>query len=571
MFQTLPGSVESFMDWPWSQIEPHYRELVDRPFQEEDVAGWLADWTRLIDLIDERYARLYVAVTLDTADARAEERYHHFLDTVYPNAQAADQQLRERLLASGLEPPGFEVALLRMRTETALFRQENLPLLTEERKLASRYDKIVGAQTVTWEGRELTLQQLRVVLQTEDRTVRERAWKLAAGRQLADRDAINRLWIEFMKLRGQLAENAGLPDYRAYRWKQMLRLDYTPEDSLEFQQAVEQAVVPAATRVYEKHRRRLGVDSLRPWDLDLDLYPVQRPGLPSYGSTAGLENTAERIFERVDPAFGGYFRTLRSEGLLDLPNRPGKAPGAYCRSFRTAKRPFIFMNAVGLAGDVRTLLHESGHAFHVFETAPLPYAQQRNPGLEFNEVASMAQELLASPYLSKDQGGFYSPEEAARFRLEHLEHILTFWPYMAVVDAFQHWVYQNHNLASDPARCDATWLKLWQRFLPGVDWSGLEAEAMTGWHRKLHIHRYPFYYIEYGVAQLGAVQVWKNALEDQAGAVASYRKALSLGGTARLPELYRTAGAKFAFDAGTLGEAANLVEETITALEEQST
>lgn len=569
MFQTLPGQVDPFMDWPWEKIEPYYRELSDRPLQAQNVSGWLADWTRLIDLIGERFARLYVAVTLDTGDASAEARYHQFLDTVHPKAQAADQQLRERLLASGLEPPRFELPLLRMQTEAALFREENLPLLTQERKLASQYDKIAGAQTVPWEGQEITLQQLRVVLQSEDRDLRERAWRLAAARQLDDREAINRLWGEFMKLRGQLAENAGLPDYRAYRWKQMLRLDYTPEDSLQFQQAVEQAVVPAATRIYEKHRRRLGVPSLRPWDLDLDLFPVQRPGLPSYGSVAGLEETGERIFERVDPSFGAYFRTLRSEGLLDLPNRPGKAPGAYCQGFRTAKRPFIFMNAVGLSGDVRTLLHESGHAFHVFETSQLPYAQQRDAGREFNEVASMAQELLASPYLSTDQGGFYSPEEAARFRLEHLEHILTFWPYMAVVDAFQHWVYQNHDLASNPDRCDAAWLELWQRFLPGVDWSGLEVEAMTGWHRKLHIHRYPFYYIEYGVAQLGAVQVWKNALEDQAGSVARYRKALSLGGTARLPELYREAGAKFAFDAETLGEAASLVEETIAMLEQR--
>jgi oligoendopeptidase F len=568
MYQSLPDQVEPFMDWSWEKIEPYYKELSERSLQNGEIAGWLADWTRLIDLIEERFARLYVALTLNTGDALAEERYHHFLDTVHPQAQAANQQLREKLLASGLEPPGLEVPLLRMRSEVDLFREKNLPLLSQERKFASQYDKIVGAQSVPWEGKEITLQQMRVVLGSEDRSLRERAWRLAAARQLDDREAINRLWVKFMELRRQLAENAGLPDYRAYRWKQMLRLDYTPEDSRQFQQAVEEAVVPAATRVYEKHRRRLGTDRLRPWDLDLDLYPIHRPGLPSYGSVESLEDTAERIFDRVDPAFGAYFRTLRDERLLDLPNRPGKAPGAYCQGFRAAKRPFIFMNAVGLSGDVRTLLHESGHAFHVFETSKLPYAQQRDAGREFNEVASMAQELLASPYLSKDQGGFYSPEDAAHFRVEHLEHILTFWPYMAVVDSFQHWVYQNHEQASDPDRCDAAWLELWRRFLPGVDWSGLEEEAMTGWHRKLHIHRYPFYYLEYGVAQLGAVQIWKNALEDQAGAVARYRKALSLGGTARLPELYRTAGAKFAFDSETLGEAANLVEEMIELLDD---
>jgi oligoendopeptidase F len=225
------------------------------------------------------------------------------------------------------------------------------------------------------------------------------------------------------------------------------------------------------------------------------------------------------------------------------------------------------MNAVGLSSDVRTLLHESGHAFHNFERFTLPYAQQRIPGLEFAEVASMAMELLASPYLSGPSGGLYSQADADRFRLAHLENILAFWPYMAVVDAFQHWVYTHHAAASDLAACDAQWLELWQRFIPGVDWSGLDAEAMTGWQRKPHIHRYPFYYVEYGLAQLGAVQVWRNALRDPAQALESYRRALRLGGTASLPDLYQACEAKLAFDAQTLGEAVRLVEETIIILE----
>jgi oligoendopeptidase F len=224
------------------------------------------------------------------------------------------------------------------------------------------------------------------------------------------------------------------------------------------------------------------------------------------------------------------------------------------------------MNGIGLASDVRTILHEAGHAFHNYERLLLPYFQQRIPGLEFAEVASMAMELLASPYLDAQPDGFYTPDDARRFRIAHLEHILAFWPYMAVVDAFQHWVYTHHAQASDPRFCDARWLELWQRYLPGVDWSGLDEQAMTGWQRKQHIHRYPLYYIEYGVAQLGAVQVWRNALADPQKALEQYRYALSLGGTAALPELYAAAGAKFAFDAETLGEAVELVEQTIISL-----
>jgi oligoendopeptidase F len=282
-----------------------------------------------------------------------------------------------------------------------------------------------------------------------------------------------------------------------------------------------------------------------------------------------LQSTAGRVFWQVDARLGDYFQTMRSEGLLDLENHKGKAPGAYCTAFPATQRPFIFMNAVGLPTDVRTILHESGHAFHVFEAQRLPYAGQRHPGAEFAEVASMGMELLASPYLSSGQGGFYAQPEADRFMIEQLERILIFWPYMAVVDAFQHWVYQNHAEAAQAENCDAKWLELWRRFIPGVDWGGLEAEAMTGWHRKLHIFRYPFYYVEYGVAQMGAVQIWGRALQDQKEAVTHYLKALSLGATARLPELYQTAGARFAFDAGTLEDVVALVETNLERLEGQ--
>jgi oligoendopeptidase F len=273
------------------------------------------------------------------------------------------------------------------------------------------------------------------------------------------------------------------------------------------------------------------------------------------------------VLGRVDEELGEYFATMRREGLLDLDNRKGKAPGGYCTSFPAVQRPFIFMNAVGLAGDVRTLLHEAGHAFHVFESRPLPYHQQRSVPMEFAEVASMAMELLAAPYLHRGDGGFYDEADYARARVEHLEGILAFWPYMAVVDGFQHWAYANPEAGVDPAACDAAWDGLWARFMGAIDWSGLDAERVTGWHRKQHIFRAPFYYVEYGMAQLGAVQVWRNALADQAGALAAYRRALALGGTATLPELFAAAGARFAFDTATVQEAVDLIEQTIADLE----
>jgi oligoendopeptidase F len=329
--------------------------------------------------------------------------------------------------------------------------------------------------------------------------------------------------------------------------------------------------VPAATRIYERQRRRLGVPTLRPWDLSngewgpLSDPPGSRPLTP-YRDASELPAKCAAMLKRVDPQLGAYFQRMIDEGLLDVENRANKAPGGYCTFFFVSRRPFIFMNAVGQHNDVQTLLHEAGHAVHAFEVGKLRYVHQMDAPMEFNEVASMAMELLATPYLTAALGGFYDEAGAARARVEHLEQIILFWPYMAVVDAFQHWAYTHPEEAADTTRCDATWQALWQRFIPGVDWSGLEAEQVTGWQRRLHIFRAPFYYVEYGLAQLGAAQVWRAALRDQEQAVARYRQALALGGTATLPQLYAAAGARFAFDAETLGAAVALIEATIDEL-----
>jgi oligoendopeptidase F len=556
---TLPALATDFMDWPWSQIEPHVAALLARPLSAATVNDWLADWSHLAALIYERYQRLYVASTVNTADPATDRAYQQFLDEIYPQAQEADQRLKQKLLASGLQPAGFAIPLRNLKTEADLFRQANLPLLSQELQLANEYDKISGAQTVDWHGAELTISQLGPFARDPHRPTRETAWRRAAERQLADRQAFNDLWQRFMDVRCQLAANAERPDYRAYRWQQMLRFDYTPADCTTFHNAIEKVVVPAVRRLHEKRRQQLGVEALRPWDLLVD--PLSRPALRPYQHIAELENGAEAIFRQVDPALAEYFAIMRGENLLDLDNRKNKAPGGYCTDYPVAKRAFIFANSVGLHEDVQTLLHEGGHAFHAFESAPLPYFQQKQVPLEFAEVASMGMELLSAPYLA---GTFYTPEDANRALAEHLEEMLSFWPYMAVVDAFQHWAYQNPAAARLPAECDACWTSLWQRFMVGVDYSGFEDWVATGWQRKLHISQVPFYYIEYGLAQLGALQIYRNAqggnAADQAGAVAAYRRALSLGGTVTLPEMYAAAGAKFAFDEQTLGEVVGVIE-----------
>jgi oligoendopeptidase F len=563
---SFPTSPDRLIKLTWADFKPFYEDLRARSLDSSQVEAWLSDWSRLDETLLELYNRLYVMMSANTTDQEIKELYYHFLDSIYPLSEEAEQHLKEKLLASGLEPEGFAIPLRNMRTQAELFRPANLPLETEEQKLNSEYDQVTGAQTVEWETRELTISQINPVLKDPDRATRERAWRLMANRQLADRQSLNGLWQKLLALRLKMAENAGEPDYRAFHWKQLQRYDYTPEDCEGFHRAIEAVVAPAASRIYARRQERLGVDPLRPWDLTVD--PLNQVRLKPYEHIDELKSKTASIFRQVDPLFGKYFQTMVAENLLDLDNRKNKAPGGFCTSFPVAKRPFIFMNAVGLHDDVQTLLHESGHSFHNFEASRWPYIQQRRAAMEFAEVASMGMELLASPYLAKSKGGFYSEKDAARARIEHLESCILFWPYMAVVDAFQHWVYTRPAEAADPNQCDATWTALWNRFMPGVDYSGLEDVLATGWQRKLHIFTVPFYYIEYGLAQLGAAQVWRNALSNQAGAVARYRYALTLGGTVTLPELYKAAGVRLAFDAETFQEIVALMENTISQLEE---
>jgi oligoendopeptidase F len=574
MLKNLPSNPAALVAWTWPEIEPYYQELAARSLTAANVDAWLEDWSSVGERIDEMYARLSVATSVNTADNEADQRMNQFLDSLYPNVTAAEQKLKQKLLASRLEPHGFEIPLRNMRAEADLFQAANLPLLSEQQKLAIQYNKIYGAQTVNWEGEEITLTRLAINFQQPDRARREKAWKLKAARQLADAEAINELWAKFMDVRASIAKNAGKPSYREYAWQQKLRFDYTPEDCKSFASAIEQAVVPAATRIYNKRKKSLGLDSLRPWDLvdgwfSRPTLPVGASSLKPFSSIDELKQGVTTIFHKVDPVLGGYFDIMLAEGLTDLANRKNKAPGAFCTSFTSIRKPFVFANAVGMQNDVMTTLHESGHAFHVFETAGIPTLQQLAVPMEFAEVASMGMELLASPYLAKQNGGFYSESEAARARIEHLEGMILFWPFMAVVDSFQQWVYENPARGTDPTACNVQWGQLWDRFLPGVDWSGFKEVKLTGWHRKLHIHQLPFYYVEYGLAQLGAVQIFGNALKDQAGAVAAYRKALALGGTVSLPQLFAAAGAKFAFDSAILKYAVGLMEQVIGELEEK--
>jgi oligoendopeptidase F len=568
MFTSLPTDPKIFMTWTWPQIAPYYDDLVARPLTAKNVASWLADWSRISELTADIYTRLTVATSADTTDAAAERQMMVYLNEIMPQVLTAEHQLKQKLIASGLSVPGFELPLRKLRTEAELFREDNVRLLAEQRRLAMKYDEVIGGANVMWEGQEVSLSKLAGVLRDPDRTRREAAYRAMMARVLQENETLGTLWQQMMMVRGELVYNTGLSDFRAYRWQQMFRFDYTPDDNLRFHESIERVVVPAFKRSSEKRRQNLGVPTLRFWDLYVD--PSGRAPLHPYQTLDELETKITNVFRYVDPKFAEYFEIMRAEHLLDLDSRPNKAGGAYSLAYPVSGRPMIFANAIGVHTDVQALLHEGGHAFHAFEVAPLPYFQQKREELmpmEFAEVASMGMELLGLPYLKAQDGGFYSEADAARAQIEHLEGIIQFWPYMAAVDGLQHWAYTHPEEAGDIENCDAVWAELIDCFWPGLDWSGVEAEKRAYWHRQSHIFQDPFYYVEYGIAQLGAVQVWANAIRDPVRAVADYRNALSLGGTVPLPDLYATAGIKFAFDSDTLQRAVDLIESTVEQLE----
>lgn len=555
----LPASPSAFAKATWSDVAPYFDELAARKLDPANTDSWLHTWSTLEELVSEAAAQAMIAYTIDTADSDKEADHLRFSTEVLPRMEERSVELARRLLESGYSTPTLDTTLARFRTQIQIFRDQNVPIFAELEAHSARYQRITGAITVEWEGVERPLPQLQPFLKSSDRAVRERAFRVSSQPYLDRRGELSDLFDKMYHLRERAALNAGFANFRDYIFPAKFRFDYTPADCERFHAAVEHTVAPAVERILQSRRQRLGLGVLRPWDLAVD--PYRPKALRPFGNAGELVSTARRVFDRVDPVLGREFQTMIDEGLLDLESRKGKAPGGYCETLHFSGRPFIFMNAVGLVDDVNTLLHEAGHAFHAFAAHEQPLIWQRHPGSEAAELASMSMELLAAPYLTQPVG-YFAAEDALSARLEHLEDILLSLVHIASVDAFQTWIYTSGQGGDADAR-DAEWLRLRARFERGVDWSGLEQERVARWYRQLHIFLYPFYYIEYGIAQIGALQIWRNSLKDPAGAVARYREALAVGAVQRLPEIYRVAGANLTFDADAIGELVQLVEREI--------
>ena len=560
MIVSLPESPQAIADATWPELEPLYEALASAPI--DDPQTWLHEWSRLEEILEEAGTLAMIAYTCDTADPAKEAANLRWSSEIFPKAIEMQVKLARRLVESGYSEPGLEVAIKGFRTDIEIFREENVPLFSELETLVAAYQKITGGLTVDWNGEKKTVPQLQPFLKDRDRTVREKAFRLGAQAYMDQRDEMATLFDQMYEKRQQVAKNAGFGDFQSYAFKSKHRFDYTPEDCASFHRAVEKTVAPAVERMMAHRRERLGIDVVRPWDTQVELEGA-RP-LKPFSDIAGLVGPARRVFNALDPELGEQFGRMADEGLLDLDSRPGKAPGGYCTKLSWRGMPFIFMNAVGVPDDVSTLVHEAGHSFHDFASHRQPYTWERSVTHEAAELASMSMELLAAPHLVQPTG-YYAPDEARTAWTEHLEDVLVTLAHIASVDAFQAWIYTSGKGGDATAR-DAAWLEMRARFERGVDWTGLERERESRWYRQLHIFEYPFYYIEYGIAQLGALQLWHASRSDPAGAIRRYREALSLGGTVSLPEMYRTAGAKLVFNEKDMGELVTLVESELERL-----
>jgi len=561
----LPASPDAFRDATWDDVHPYYEQLATVALDNADVAlveSWLTIWSRLDTLVGEAGTLAMIAYTANTADSAAEQAYLRFSMDVFPKMEEQQVRLARRLVESAPSRADLATTVRRFRRDIEIFREANVERFAQIEELSAAYQKITGGMSVDWDGSAKTIPQLQPYLKSADRNERERAFRLGASAYLAQRTEFADLFDRMYALRTAVAHEAGFADYQQYCFSAKHRFDYTPEDVAGFHHAVKTTVTPAVARLMAHRQAALDIDAVRPWDVTVDLGTTE-PLMP-FADVATFVDRAERIFTRVDAELGQQFRIMKDEGLLDLESRPGKAPGGYCTDLSFRGRPFIFMNAVGVPDDVQTLVHEAGHCFHDFATHALPFTWQRRTGHEAAELASMSMELLAMPYLVTPDG-YYSPEQARVAWLEHLEDVLASLIHIASVDAFQAWIYTHPDGADRDAR-DAKWLDIRAEFEQGVDWTGLEDQRISRWYRQLHIFELPFYYIEYGIAQLGALQVFRNAVRDPAEAVANYKRFLALGGTRSLPDLYAAAGVQLVFDAETMAELVAFVEERIEAL-----
>lgn len=543
-------------------ITQYYDELIGRTLSSvSEFQSFLSDVSDLESFVSEDMAWRYIRMTCDTLNQDHERAYLQFVQDIQPLLAPLEDQLNRKIIDSpyleALESdPAYSIYFRSLKSAVSIFREENIALQAELSTLAQEYSATQGAMTISWEGNEITLQHASNFLMETDVELRKKAWKLIQERRHADAESLDTLFSNMIQLRHQMAVNAGFENYRDYMFVALGRFDYTAQDCKDFHTAIEKTVVPLLKKVHQKRKKEMQLDVLKPWDMQVD--PLRRNPLKPFETGDELRDKGIAVLADLDPFFAECLQTMKNKSLLDLSSRVGKAPGGYNYPLARTNMPFIFMNATSNLRDVETLLHEAGHAIHSFQMAPLPLNAFKNTPSEVAELASMSMELIS---MSAWNHYFSEEDTLQRAKTEQIEGVIGTLPWIATIDAFQHWLYENPHHSAEERK--HAWNELLRRFGTGmIDHTGYESFLDYSWQRQLHLFEVPFYYIEYGIAQLGAVGIWRNYLKhDPQAAINHYKAFMKLGYTRSMGEIYETAGVKFDFSAAYVQELMQFVEE----------
>ena len=530
----------------WTSLEPYFKLLVDREITDKSsLEKWLLDMSEIEAVVNEDACWRQIKMTCDNENKALEDAFNFFCMEIQPQVQPYSDALNKKLLSSPylqeLDQKTYHTYIRSTQNNVELFREANIPIQAEIAVLQQQFGQITGGMMVTVNNQEYTLQQAAKFLENEDRNLREEVYFKIQQRRLEDKEKLDELYDKLIALRNSEATNAGFDNYRDYRFKELGRFDYTKDDCYKFHDAVKQHVMPLVNEIYKKKKEKLGLETLRPWDLDAE--PAGTKPLRPFENSEELLNKSVECFTKLRPFFGECLQRMKKMQHLDLESRKGKSPGGYNCPLAESGAPFIFMNAAGQMHDVTTMVHEGGHAIHSFLAHSLPLNGFKEYPMEIAEVASMAMELFSMDHW---ETFFDNADDLARAKEHQLERVITIFPWIAIIDKFQHWIYEHatHTLEERTA----AWVATLAEFTDDViDYTGLETFRDNAWQRQLHLFEVPFYYIEYGIAQLGAIGMWMQYKKDAEKALDNYAYALSLGGTKTLPDLYKAAGLEFDF------------------------
>ena len=549
----------------WSKIKPYYNELEKRPIQSvADLEQWISDKSELEAIIAEAIAWRYIKITIDSRDQRAEELYQYAVQELTPRISSYDNKLNKKLIESEfvdhLNPDDYFIHIRAIKNALSLFTEDNIPLSTEVEMISKEYGKIFAEMTIGINGKQMTLQKAGSLLEEPDRKYREDIYHKINKRILQDYQPIDELFDQLLEKRHQIAINAGFENFRDYKFNALGRFDYSVEDCFDFHNSIAKEVLPIINDIYQKRKETLKYETLRPWDLSVDM--TSNTVLRPFDDVDELTEKSIQCLNKLHPSFGKVIEIMRNMGHLDLDSRLSKRPGGYNMPLHITGVPFIFMNASNSLGDMRTLLHESGHAVHSYLTRDYKLASAKRVPSEVAELAAMSMELLTMEYWDVF---FDNEEDLRRAKINQLQNVLKILPWIATIDKFQHWIYTHptHNAEERKEK----WMEILTELSPDiVDCDGLEAYQEYIWHKQLHIFEVPFYYIEYGMAQLGALAIWKRYTEDPENTLEDYIKALKLGYTRPIGEIYQAAGISFDFSEAYVKDLVVFVKSEIDKL-----